>query len=95
MKKLLVSLMAMSVISLGSGAFAANAVSTWMTNTANKINKAESSVNSAKSDAAAAKKAQKEAAKQRKAQAKAQKEAAKKAVNEEVGFWKSLFTFDK
>ena len=94
MKKLLVSLMALTVLSLGASANAASKVSTWFNNTAAKINKAESTYTKAKSDAAAAKKQQKDAVAEQKAQAKATKEAAKKRVNEEKSFWKSLFSKD-
>ena len=94
MKKLLVSLLALSVLSIGMSASAASKFSKWLDNTAAKVNKAEASYEKAKTDAAAAKKQQKEAAEAQKAQAKATKEAAKKRVNEEKSFWKSLFSKD-
>ena len=99
MKKLLTVL---TLIAFVGTASAATSLSTKLSNGLNKLDQKEQALNQKidnaqaqrakqKEEAQKKQEAQKKAIEAEKAKIKAQNEANKKAVNEEVGFWKSLF----
>ena len=86
MKKLVVSLMALAVISIGVPAVNANPVSDWFHNVGNKITKTENDITQAQKE-------QEKAAAARKSAYQSSVNEQKTFWNNQKKFWKKVFTF--
>ncbi len=100
MKKTLVALLAVVMISMGAAQAATSStpISDWLNKKTSAITKTEqdtaNKIEAKKKEAEAKKAAREKAAAERKAAYEAEKKNIKNAVNEQKSFWKKLFTWD-